>query len=70
VVSRPDVPVGELLAAHISQARGAHEDSARWVEAAVKETIALVRDDYSLLNSVLGALDTVLSEKSDTKLDN
>ncbi len=51
-----DIPVGELLAAHIRQVQLAHPDGKKWREAAVKEIIALLRDDYETLMSVLGAL--------------
>ena len=53
-----DLPVGELLAAHIQQAGAAHEQAgnARWRNAATQELITLLRDDYATLMSVLGAL--------------
>ena len=57
----PELPLGELLAAHARQARAAQEDPGRWTEAAVQEIITLLRDDYPLLTSVLGALDDVAS---------
>lgn len=56
-----DAPVGEILAAHIQQAGEAHnQDSARWKEAATRELITLLRDDYPTLMSVLGALGEIL----------
>lgn len=57
ILNAKDAPVGEVLAAHILQAgkaRGA--DGSRWREAATQEVITLLRDDYPLLMSVLGAL--------------
>ncbi len=53
-----DLPVGELLAAHIQQAGEAHAevDDAEWRKRATQELITLLRDDYSTLMSVLGAL--------------
>lgn len=53
----PELPIGELVAAHILNARMSHEDPAEWTDAAVQEIILLLRDDYDLLTSVLGALD-------------
>ena len=57
ILNGKDVPVGEVLAAHILQAgkaRGA--DGTRWIESATQEVITLLRDDYPTLMSVLGAL--------------
>lgn len=53
-----DLPVGELLAAHIQQAGAMHAESgnAEWKNAATQELITLLRDDYAMLMSVLGAL--------------
>jgi hypothetical protein len=53
-----ELPVGELLAAHIQQAGAAHADAgdAEWRNAATQELITLLRDDYATLMSVLGAL--------------
>ena len=53
-----DLPVGELLAAHIQQASAAHAEvsDAQWKKRAIQELITLLRDDYGTLMSVLGAL--------------
>ncbi len=53
-----DLPVGELLAAHIQQAGAAHAEigDVAWRNAATQELITLLRDDYATLMSVLGAL--------------
>jgi hypothetical protein len=53
-----DLPVGELLAAHIQQADAAYAEAgnAEWRNAATQELITLLRDDYAMLMSVLGAL--------------
>jgi hypothetical protein len=53
-----DLPVGELLAAHIQQAGGMHSEAgnAKWKNDATQELITLLRDDYAMLMSVLGAL--------------
>jgi hypothetical protein len=55
-----DVPVGEVLAAHLQQAGRAHgKDGTKWLEQATQELITLLRDDYPTLISVLGALNEV-----------
>jgi len=58
ILNSQDVPVGEVLAAHIQQASAAHKDKA-WKEKATQEVITLLRDDYPTLMSVLGALSDV-----------
>lgn len=61
ILRAQDAPVGEMLAAHIQQAGQAHgSDGGRWKEAATRELITLLRDDYPTLMSVLGALGEVL----------
>ncbi|MGE5464563.1 MAG: hypothetical protein ACM3PS_14480 [Syntrophothermus sp.] len=55
-----DTPIGEVMAAHLGQAarcHGHHGDA--WKERATHELITLLRDDYSTLMSVLGALSDV-----------
>lgn len=57
ILNGKDVPVGEVLAAHILQAGKARGvDGTRWIESATQEVITLLRDDYPTLMSVLGAL--------------
>lgn len=53
-----DLPVGEILAAHIQQAGAAHVEAGNlaWKNAATQELITLLRDDYAMLMTVLGAL--------------
>jgi hypothetical protein len=53
-----DLPVGEMLAAHIQQAGAAHAEAGNpeWKNAATQELITLLRDDYATLMGVLGAL--------------
>jgi hypothetical protein len=53
-----DLPVGELLAAHIQQAGAVHTEAGNpeWKVAATQELITLLRDDYATLMSVLSAL--------------
>jgi len=61
ILRATDVPIGEVLSAHLLQAEKAHgKDSAAWKENAVKELITLLRDDYPTLMSVLGALGEVV----------
>jgi hypothetical protein len=59
VLRAENIPVGEVLAAHIQQASRAHKNAA-WQEGAAQELITLLRDDYPTLMSVLGALSEVL----------
>lgn len=58
VLRAADLPIGELLAAHVEKtARAQNEnDNKKWINDATKELITLLRDDYPTLNSVLGAL--------------
>lgn len=53
-----DQPVEELLAAHFSQAKKAHEtgDDTTWYEQACQKLITLLRDDYQRLTNVLDVL--------------
>lgn len=57
-----DLPVGELLAAHVLQAQAAQAAAGNpgWRDRAVQELITLLRDDYPTLMSVLGALSEVV----------
>jgi hypothetical protein len=58
ILNNQEIPVGEVVAAHILQAQSAHKDK-NWQERATHEVITLLRDDYSTLMSVLGALGDV-----------
>jgi hypothetical protein len=53
-----DLPVGELLAAHLQGANRAHSAAGNheWLGKATEELIILLRDDYATLMSVLSAL--------------
>jgi hypothetical protein len=53
-----ELPVSELLAAHIQQAGQAHQEAGNrgWTSQATQELIVLLRDDYPTLMSVLSAL--------------
>jgi hypothetical protein len=59
ILRAQDAPIGEMLAAHILQVSGAQND-AKWRDSAIQELITLLRDDYPLLMSVLGALGEVV----------
>jgi hypothetical protein len=61
VLRSQEIPVGEVLAAHIQLAGLAHgKGSEKWKAAATRELITLLRDDYPTLMSVLGALGEVI----------
>ena len=53
-----DQPIEELLAAHLFEARSAHEAAGRteWFESAVQELIRWMRDDYQQLMAVISAV--------------
>ena len=59
ILQAKDIPIGEVLAAHLQQASAAHKDKT-WMEKATQELIILLRDDYPTLMSVLGALSDVV----------
>jgi hypothetical protein len=59
ILQAQDLPVGEVLAAHILQVKQLTKNE-QWVEAATRELITLLRDDYPTLMSVLGALGEVI----------
>jgi hypothetical protein len=58
VLRAKELPVSELLAAHLQQAREAHRAAGNetWAGEATQELITLLRDDYPTLMGVLGAL--------------
>jgi hypothetical protein len=64
-----ELPLGEVLSAHIQQARAAHADPQAWAAAAVQEIIVLLRDDYHLLTAVLGALENLTDAEALDKTD-
>jgi hypothetical protein len=59
ILQAKDIPIGELLAAHILEVKNKTGD-VQWVEQATQELITLLRDDYPALMSVLGALGEVI----------
>ena len=58
ILHAADLPVGELLAAHIHLIGGYQTErgNTTWTNACVQELITLLRDDYPTLMSVLGTL--------------
>jgi len=62
VLRAAELPIGELLAAHVQQAGQIHRQDGNpgWASAATRELITLLRDDYATLMSVLGALGDAL----------
>jgi hypothetical protein len=62
ILRATDLPIGELLAAHVQQAGRIHhlDGNPGWARAATRELITLLRDDYATLMSVLGALGDAL----------
>jgi len=58
ILQAKEIPVGEVLAAHILEVRN-RTNNTRWVEQATQELITLLRDDYPALMAVLGALGDV-----------
>jgi hypothetical protein len=64
ILRAPDLPVSELLAAHLQQAGQAHRaaGNAEWANAAAQELIISLRDDYPALMGVLSALSDVVSD--------
>lgn len=67
ILRNSELPVGELLAAHVRQAQHAHSQHGRkdWAHIASRELITLLRDDYPVLMSVLSALSDALPETND-----
>ncbi len=62
LLRNPDLPVAELVAAHIAQADAANSAAGDkdWRQRAAQELIALLRGDYEMLMQMLNALsDTV-----------
>jgi hypothetical protein len=59
ILQAKDLPIGELLAAHILEVKNKTNNN-QWVERATQELITLLRDDYPTLMSVLGALGEIV----------
>jgi hypothetical protein len=64
VLRDPELPVGELLTAHLQQAALAHAQSGRkhWLREATQELIVLLRDDYPTLMTVLSTVAEIYPE--------
>lgn len=60
ILQAEDVSIADVLSAHIEQASTAHKDGGTWRDLAIREVITLLRDDYSTLVTVLGALNEVV----------
>jgi hypothetical protein len=58
ILRSADLPVGELLAAHLQQAAPAQLAAGHpeWINGITQELITLLRDDYPTLVSVLGSI--------------
>lgn len=65
ILRAKELPIGELLAAHIEQAHNANtlNGNPDWINKATKELITLLRDDYHTLMSVLSALGDVIESQ-------
>ncbi|MBW8011952.1 MAG: hypothetical protein FVQ83_12045 [Chloroflexi bacterium] len=63
ILRNTDQPISELLAAHLQQAHEVNVAAGKpdWANNASKELITLLRDDYSTLMAVLGALGDAIS---------
>ncbi|MCX6038290.1 MAG: hypothetical protein NTW99_10445 [Chloroflexi bacterium] len=59
ILQAKELPIGEVLAAHILDVKRKTKNET-WVEAATRELITLLRDDYPTLMSVLGALGEII----------
>jgi hypothetical protein len=64
ILRAQDLPVGELLAAHLQQAGSCQRAAGHpeWTQAAAQELIVLLRDDFPALMSVLGALADAITD--------
>ena len=58
LLRNPDLPVAELIAAHVEQTAAAHAaaGNSAWRQRVSQELIRLLRDDYEMLMRVLSAL--------------
>jgi hypothetical protein len=59
ILRERDKPVEELVAAHLLAARSAQEQAGNpsWIETALQNLIAILRDDYQVLMDLLSAAD-------------
>ncbi|HZU86841.1 MAG TPA: hypothetical protein VFF78_05130 [Anaerolineaceae bacterium] len=58
ILRASDLPLGELLAAHLKQSAACHSTCGdpNWGQKAAQELITLLRDDYNTLMNVLNAI--------------
>jgi hypothetical protein len=58
ILRSSELPVGDLLAAHINQVQAVQQSAGNegWAEEAMGELIILLRDDYPTLMSVISTL--------------
>jgi hypothetical protein len=61
ILSAIDLPVGDILAAHLQHASEAQRNAGNpgWLHRATQELIILLRDDYQTLMRVMGALSEI-----------
>jgi hypothetical protein len=64
VLRASDLPVGDLLGAHLRQVQAAQQSAGNehWAEVATKELIVLMRDDYPSLMSLISTLRDAIPE--------
>lgn len=69
ILRAAELPVGELLAAHLLQAQAAHQSAGNygWAIEATKELIVLLRDDYPTLMAAISTLGDAIPEIWETK---
>ena len=58
IISEQDMPVGELLSAHLQVVNAAQKDGGNpnWINEAIQEIIVLLRNNHELMTNVLGAI--------------
>jgi hypothetical protein len=63
-ISEQDMPVGELLSAHLQPVNAAQRDDGNpnWINEAIHEIIALLRNNHELMTSVLSAISDAFPE--------
>ena len=63
-ISERDMPVGELLSAHLQPVNAAQRDDGNpnWINEAIHEIIALLRNNHELMTSVLSAISDAFPE--------
>jgi hypothetical protein len=66
ILRAAEIPTGELFAAHLRQAQEAHNriGNPGWADLAHQEIITLLRDDYTTLMGVLGALAEIIPDST------